>query len=262
MDAIFKALNDPTRRDILDRLRQHDGQTLQQIAADIGMTRFGVMKHLRVLEDASLVVSRKSGRFKYHYLNAVPLQEVIDRWIEPLLAKPAARGLIDLKAQLEKPAMSKPDFVMSTYIRCTPDALWDALREPGQIERYELFGRKVVRDGDTLRHLDAAGAAGLTMVEVEVQPKSRLVRSFAMSIDPAVSRVVYLIEPQGDSCRLTVEHYDMAYPAAITEMAARRLAPHAGRAEVQPRNRDLGPLHASDGPRLIGRHAPPIRPAR
>jgi len=106
MDAIFKALADDTRRTILDVLREKDGQTLGELEESIAkagfeMTRFGVMKHLKVLETASLVVSRKRGRFKYHYLNAVPLQEVIDRWIEPFTQKPMARATLDLKAKLE-----------------------------------------------------------------------------------------------------------------------------------------------------------------
>ena len=106
MDAIFKALADDTRRMILDVLRDQDGQTLGELEASleaqgVEMTRFGVMKHLKVLEGVSLVISRKQGRFKYHYLNVVPLQQVIDRWIEPLTQKPLARATLDLKAKLE-----------------------------------------------------------------------------------------------------------------------------------------------------------------
>lgn len=106
MDAIFKALADDTRRLILDILRDRDGQTLGELETAIAqsgvdMTRFGVMKHLKVLEAASLVISRKQGRFKYHHLNVVPLQEVMDRWIEPLTQKPLARATLELKAKLE-----------------------------------------------------------------------------------------------------------------------------------------------------------------
>ena len=106
MDAIFKALADDTRRQLLDILHERDGQTLGELETSVAkagfeMTRFGVMKHLKVLEAASLVVTRKQGRFKYHYFNAVPLQEVIDRWIEPLTQKPMARVALDLKARLE-----------------------------------------------------------------------------------------------------------------------------------------------------------------
>ena len=83
MDAVFKALSDPTRRQLLDTLRDRGGLTLTQLEEGLGMTRFGVMKHLKVLEAANLVVTRRDGRFKHHYLNALPLQEVADRWMAP-----------------------------------------------------------------------------------------------------------------------------------------------------------------------------------
>ena len=118
MDDVFKALADPARRTLLDALRQKDGQTLQELTELLDMTRFGVMKHLGVLEDAGLVVTHKKGRFKHHYLNAVPLQQTIDRWIEPMRAKPAARAVLNLKSTLERnEMMSTPDFVMQTFIR-------------------------------------------------------------------------------------------------------------------------------------------------
>jgi len=98
MDAIFKALAEPARRKLLDKLRDKDGQTLSELENHLDMTRFGVMKHLKVLEEAGLVVSTKKGRFKYHYLNAVPLQQAVDRLIEPLVAKPLARGLLKARA--------------------------------------------------------------------------------------------------------------------------------------------------------------------
>jgi len=106
MDAIFKALSDETRRSVLDCLSQKDGQTLGELELSleklgVEMTRFGVMKHLKILEAASLVVTHKRGRFKHHYLNVVPLQQVIDRWIEPLTQKPMAQAALLLKAELE-----------------------------------------------------------------------------------------------------------------------------------------------------------------
>ena len=81
-DAVFKALADPTRRHLLDRLFERDGRTLTELESELEMTRFGVMKHLRVLEDAGLVVSRRSGRQKLHFLNPVPIRLIHDRWID------------------------------------------------------------------------------------------------------------------------------------------------------------------------------------
>ncbi|HET8779835.1 MAG TPA: metalloregulator ArsR/SmtB family transcription factor [Agromyces sp.] len=102
-DTVFKALADPTRRRLLDHLFEHDGARLADLAGldDLtGMTRFGVMKHLRVLEDAGLVSTRRSGREKLHYLNVVPIRLIHDRWIDKYRAGPAAM-LVDLKRELE-----------------------------------------------------------------------------------------------------------------------------------------------------------------
>ena len=100
MDEVFRALADPTRRGLLDRLHERDGQTLKELESELPMTRFGVMKHLRVLEDAGLVVARKRGREKFHYLNPVPIQLIHDRWVSKYAA-PWAAGLAELKNQLE-----------------------------------------------------------------------------------------------------------------------------------------------------------------
>jgi DNA-binding transcriptional ArsR family regulator len=99
-DGVFKALADPTRRLLLDRLFERDGRTLTELESGLEMTRFGVMKHLKVLEEAGLVVSRKSGREKLHYLNPVPIQLIYDRWITKYAARRVA-ALADLKAELE-----------------------------------------------------------------------------------------------------------------------------------------------------------------
>jgi DNA-binding transcriptional ArsR family regulator len=100
-DRVFKALADPTRRSLLDRLFERDGRTLTELEADVDMTRFGVMKHLRVLEEAGLVVTRRSGREKLHFLNAVPIRMIHDRWIDKFTEGPAA-ALIELKNALEQ----------------------------------------------------------------------------------------------------------------------------------------------------------------
>jgi len=214
MDAIFKALNDAARRSLLDSLRRKDGQTLSELEEQLEMTRFGVMKHLRVLEDANLIVTRKSGRFKHHFLNALPLQEVIDRWIEPLLAKPRARQVLDLKARLEGTATmtEKPDFVMQTFIRTDQDALWDALTDPAQMAASHFMASDVRGDGavgGTVHYL-AGDKPMLDTRIISLDPKSRIETTFEPHFfgpGAEASRCVYLIEPQGPICKLTIEHY-------------------------------------------------------
>jgi DNA-binding transcriptional ArsR family regulator len=99
-DRVFKALADPTRRFLLDLLFARDGRTLTELEAGLEMTRYGVMKHLKVLEEADLVVTRRSGREKLHFLNAVPIREVHDRWIDKYTERHVA-ALLDLKNELE-----------------------------------------------------------------------------------------------------------------------------------------------------------------
>lgn len=216
MDSLFKALADPARRTLLDALRHRDGQTLSDLEAHLEMSRFGVMKHLKALEDAHLVTTRKVGRFKYHYLNALPLQEIMDRWVAPFL-QPQAKALIDLKTRLEKDtAMSKPDFRMQTYIRCTQDALWDALTQADDMARYH-FACNTVRGnaavGRETKFIFPNGETMLRQVTTALDPKSRIAMTFVplfMGPDAPPSHMVYLIAPQGAVCELTIEHYDIA----------------------------------------------------
>jgi DNA-binding transcriptional ArsR family regulator/uncharacterized protein YndB with AHSA1/START domain len=216
MDKIFKALNDPARRALLDSLRQRDGQTLTELEDQLDMTRFGVMKHLKVLEEAHLIVTRKEGRFKHHYLNALPLQEMLDRWVAPFL-QPQARALSDLKSRLERQTdMGKPDFLMQTFIRCSQDALWDALTRADQIAAYHFMCKEVhgdARPGNVTRFVRPDGSDMLRQMTTEMDPKSRI----AMTFEPLWfgegapgSHMVHLIEPQGKACKLTIEHYDIA----------------------------------------------------
>lgn len=216
MDAIFKALNDPARRALLDSLRAKDGQSLTELEEQLDMTRFGVMKHLKVLEDANLIVPRKVGRFKYHYLNALPLQEVMDRWVASFL-QPQARALADLKTKLERDTnMAKPDFMMQTFIRCSQDALWDALTDSNQMAAYH-FACNTVQGSPAVNEATAFilpnGDAMLRQITTAMDPKSRIDMTFEplfMGPDAPSSNMVYLIEPQGDICMLTIEHYNMA----------------------------------------------------
>jgi DNA-binding transcriptional ArsR family regulator len=106
VDDVFKALADPTRRSLLDALQREDGQSLRALEERVPMTRFGVMKHLRVLEDAGLVVTRRRGREKLHYLNAVPIRLIHDRWVSKY-AEPWAAALSDIKERLEEQTMEK-----------------------------------------------------------------------------------------------------------------------------------------------------------
>lgn len=216
MDEIFKALNDPARRALLDSLRTKDGQSLTDLEAQLEMTRFGVMKHLRVLEDAHLIVTRKVGRFKYHYLNALPLQELVDRWVAPFL-QPQAQALSALKTKLElETRMGKPDFMMQTFIRCTQDALWDALTKGDQMAAYHVYCNKVRGDAVVGGNIDFIRPDDTTMlrqVTKQLDPKSRIEMTFEphfMGPGAPSSSMVYLIEAQGDACKLTIEHYDIA----------------------------------------------------
>src|SRR4029453_13839232 len=134
MDAVFKALADPTRRRLLDMLFRRDGQALGQLERRLAMTRFGVMKHLRVLEDAGLVVTRRRGREKLHFLNAVPIRQIHARWIDKYSA-PVAALLTGLKQQIEEDAMEK---VYEIYIKTTPERLWQAITDPALRAKYSF----------------------------------------------------------------------------------------------------------------------------
>lgn len=216
MDSVFKSLADPARRKLLDSLRAQDGQSLQQLQGQLDMTRFGVMKHLGVLEDAGLIVTRKQGRFKYHYLNALPLQHAIDRWIEPLLVKPAARAVSNLKSQLEGTAkMAKPDFMMQTYIETSHDKLWEALTRGDLASQYHFMCETVNGDltnGETQTYVAPDGNPLLELTVTDIDPQSRIEMTFRPHFfgpDAPESRCVYLLEQQGPAMKLTIEHYNV-----------------------------------------------------
>ena len=215
MESLFKALADPTRRKLLDSLHARPGQSLSELEAQMEMSRFGVMKHLGVLEEAHLVVTKKEGRFKYHYLNALPLQDAIDRWMEPLLQKPAARAVNTLKSKLEgAPTMTKPDFMMETYIDCSEDALWDALTDPTQMTAYHFVADRVALEDDTYVYFNADGSVMLKNRVVSSTPKTRIEATFepVMEGDIPASKQVYILEKEGGYMKLTVEHYNLHFP--------------------------------------------------
>jgi uncharacterized protein YndB with AHSA1/START domain/biotin operon repressor len=209
VDAVFRALADPTRRALLDELFKEDGQTLSALEGRFEMSRIGVMKHLRQLEEAGLIVTKRRGREKLHFLNPVPIRLVHDRWVSKY-TEPWAAGLVDLKHELER-QMEK---VFEIYIRTTPERLWEAITDPEIRSKYN-FGLGVITDWKVgsrlqLSHPNAPAPLGDGEV-LEVDPPRRLVHTMvALWSDDVRSegptRVTWEIEPVGDSCRLLLTH--------------------------------------------------------
>ena len=135
MDEVFKALSDPSRRRLLDSLNARNGQTLRELCAELDMARQSVSKHLAVLEAANVITTRRSGREKLHYLNAEPINAIADRWINRY-DRARVHALADLKTALESNPMSTDEFVYTTYIKTTPEKLWQALTDPVFTKRY------------------------------------------------------------------------------------------------------------------------------
>ena len=209
MEAVFKALSDQTRRELLDELFRRDGQTLGALAGRFDMTRVAVAKHLRLLETAGLVVSRRRGREKLHYLNPVPIRLVHDRWVSKYTEGWAA-GLAGLKRDLE----ANVEKVFEIYIRTTPERLWQAITDPDVRARYQ-FGARVESSWASGSPYEVTHqGAPRPLIEgenLEVDPPRRLVQSHRAVWDDSIaaegtSRVTWEIEPVGDSCRLTVTH--------------------------------------------------------
>lgn len=226
---VFKALADPTRRLLLDRLLVRDGRTLTELESELAMTRFGVMKHLRVLEEAGLVVTRRSGREKLHFLNPVPIRLIHDRWIDKYTERRAA-ALSDLKTQLEGFDMtattpSTPTTtttqVFRVHIKATPQAIWDAITTPEWTAKYgyRAPAEYELRPGGTYRSLANEGMKAMGTPDVAVEgevleadPPRRLVQTWRMLFDPAqaaepFTRLTWEIEElSGGVSRLTVTH--------------------------------------------------------
>jgi len=217
---VFRALADGTRRALLDELFARDGQPLVSLTARHDMTRIAVAKHLKILEDAGLVVSRRRGREKLHYLNVVPIRLVHDRWVSKY-TEPWAAGLVGLKRELE----DQMEKVFEIYIRTTPEQLWEAITDPVMRTKYQ-FGASVESDwtaGSPYRVGHPASERPLIEGEnLVVERPSRLVQTMQALWGPdaeraGTSRVTWEIEPVGDSCRLTVVH-DQLPPDAPAEL--------------------------------------------
>jgi DNA-binding transcriptional ArsR family regulator/uncharacterized protein YndB with AHSA1/START domain len=204
MDEVFKALADPSRRRLLDSLNARNGQTLRELCAGLDMARQSVSKHLAVLEEANLVTTVRRGREKLHYLNAVPINAIAERWINRY-DRHRAGALADLKTALEDNPMERdPDFVYTTYIRTTPERLWQALTDPAWTKRY--WGVSLESDW-------AVGSqvtweyGGVTMKDPEqvvlaAEPYTRLAYTWH-TFTPEFLRLVEM--DAGDAARMTEE---------------------------------------------------------
>jgi DNA-binding transcriptional ArsR family regulator len=215
VDEVFKALADPSRRKLLDRLRERDGQTLLELCRGLPMTRFGISKHLRVLERAGLVTTRRQGREKLHFLNPVPLRLIHDRWTSRYAA-PFTRALGALKRRLEQPmADAKLRHVYEVYIRTTPEKLWQAMTDPAFTRQY-FYGAAVESSWKPGAGYTCRGPDGRLYHEGKVletdQPR-KLVHTFDAKFGEQFkgdrpSRVTWLIEKKGEVCKLTLVHDD------------------------------------------------------
>jgi DNA-binding transcriptional ArsR family regulator/uncharacterized protein YndB with AHSA1/START domain len=220
-DQVFRALGDPTRRRLLDMLHERSGLTLGDLCAVLDMRRQSVSQHLDLLEAAGLVTSTREGRRKLHYLNPVPIHEIRRRWIwkfeEPRLA-----ALEAIKQRAEDPAMtasttsteSVPDYIYVTYIRATPQQVWDALTDADLTSRF--WGHAQVSDwtvGSRVDHVrtDGSGIADASGRVIEADRPHRLVFEFDdpqrfddPTFEPSV--VAFDIESGDDIVKLTVTH--------------------------------------------------------
>ncbi|HZU77622.1 MAG TPA: SRPBCC domain-containing protein [Dehalococcoidia bacterium] len=223
-DLVFRALADPSRRRLLDLLFERDGRTLTELESGLTMTRFGVMKHLRLLEQAGLISTRKMGREKLHYLNPVPIRLIHDRWIDKYTASHAA-ALAALKTALEgattmatetaTEAMAQPKQVYQVFIKASPERIWEAITTPEFTALY-FYGAQVESDlrvGSPFVYHTADRAAVMVDGDVlESDPPRRLVHTWRMLYNPELaaephSRVTWEIEPQeGGVSKLTVIH--------------------------------------------------------
>ena len=218
MDPVFRALADPTRRLLLDRLHADNGQTLSALCRDLGMTRQGITQHLDVLERAGPVTTVRRGREKLHYLNPVPLHEIAERWIAKF-ERADLDALSGLKRGLEQETkpMDKPALVYVTYIATTPEAVWRALTDPDLTAQY--WGHRNVSswtEGSRWEHQRPdSGIADVVGTVVEIDPPRRLVYTWADPADaddPAKrSTVTFELEPVAGAVRLTMTHEGLPF---------------------------------------------------
>ena len=232
VEPVFRALADVNRRKLLDRLFARDGQTLTELADSLPvMTRFGVMKHLRILEEAALVTTRREGRTKLHYLNAVPIRLIHDRWIGKYRKRRAA-ALAELKLEMEEDEMksldTRPAQVYTVFIRAPQAKVWDAITKPEFTHRY-MYGS----DANTTwkpgtRLLWTEHGTGNELVDgevIECDKPNRLVFSWIVKYDPELtsegsSRVTYELSEAEGLTKLTVVHDDFPSGSKVYDNVA------------------------------------------
>ncbi len=227
VDKVFKALADPTRRRLLDSLRQDNGQTLGRLCGQLDMARQSATQHLAVLEEANLISTVRRGREKLHYLNPVPIHEIQQRWIAPF-EEPRLRALDAVKRHAEEPDMAadKTTFVYVTYIQSTPERVWHALTDAALTAEY--WGHSNVSDwrvGSPWEHrrVDGSNIADVVGTVLESNPPTRLVMTFdepGAQPDDGRSTVTFHIEPYHDIVRLTVTHENLADRDALHAASA------------------------------------------
>ena len=250
-DRAFRALADPTRRFLLDALFRRDGRALKELESELEMTRFGVMKHLKVLEDAGLVVSRRSGREKLHYLNPVPIRLIHDRWIDKY-TEPRAAALADLKAELEGTTVGGTTIDQTTtqvyrvYIKASATAVWNAITSPEWSHRYG-YGGFVSYDlrpgGAFAAKADERGRAGgmpddlLVGTVIEAEEPTRLVQTWHpiwspdIAAEPETRLTFELQEANGITC-LTLTHELAGAPLTAAQVGGTQEGAGGGWAEV------------------------------
>lgn len=237
MDEVFKALADASRRRLLDSLNSRNGQTLRELCAGLDMARQSVSKHLAVLEAAGLITTTWRGREKLHHLNAEPINAIADRWITHY-HRHRAQALADLKTALEQPAMTTA-FTYTTYIKTTPERLWEALTTPAFTKRY--WGASLESDwrpGSTITWSEGGGWSNTDpeQVVLESEPPRRLAYTWhtfspewatSVGIDQDLaatlaaeprSKVSFDIEPLGELVKLTVVHDGFAPGSVLRDM--------------------------------------------
>ncbi len=215
-NAVFKALNDPSRRLLLDALFANDGQSLGELCVLLPeMTRFGVMNHLSILEHASLVTTHKSGRRKLHYLNAVPIQLVHERWITKF-AERKVRTMTQLKSDLESISdTNAPDHVYQVIINVSPSVVWTAITEGDITEKY-FYGTRVEstwKEGERITYAYPNGDLAAEGTILSIDPGRMVDMTFQALWDEALiaegpAREIWRVDDFGGATKLTIELYD------------------------------------------------------